>query len=223
MEKLSNRKCWYCEGATARFDFHVDHYRPKNRVINRDGSKGPGYFWLAFDHRNFRLSCAYCNSPHTGNGDTLGKANQFPLAPGSIMALLPDSNIDDEVPLLLDPTRTSDYLLLWFLDTGEACPSSPNGLPHRRAQETIIVLNLNHYLIMEQRRKLWNDVIGLVESTNRVYEQYKNGSPAAFQEFNRAVERICGLVSRSAEFSATARACLRGFAYPWVRALLALS
>ena len=219
LEELSSRKCWYCEGRTARFDFHVDHHRPKNRVKNKDGTQEQGYWWLAFDYRNFRLACDYCDSLHVGpNGITRGKADRFPLAPGSIRASSPGSNIEAEVPLLLDPTRPSDPLFLWFLDSGQACPSCTTGLPHQRAKETIDVLNLNDIRVVEERKKLWNDIISLLERGNRTWEQYEKGSPAALREFEYVIRDIQDRVSLLAEFSATARACLKGSAYPWARA-----
>jgi len=219
MEELSHQKCWYCEGRTSRFDFHVDHYRPKNRVTNRDGTQEPGYPWLAFDHKNFRLACGYCDSAHTGpDNTTRGKVDQFPLATGSLRASFPDSNLHDEVPLLLDPTRPSDPLLLWFLDDGMACPSCPTGLPYVRAKETIAILNLNYYKTCEDRKRIWVRCTRLVEQGNRAFAQYERGSPAAIEEFEFVIREIRDLISASAEFSATARACIRGIAYPWVTA-----
>jgi len=190
-------------------------------VRNKDGTEETGYWWLAFDHNNFRLACDYCDSPHTASdGTTRGKGNWFPLAEGSVRASSPESNIEDEMPLLLDPARSSDPLLLWFLDDGRACPSCPIGLPHQRARETIDILNLNHIRTIEDRKNLWNRCIGFVEHGNRAYAQYERGSSAAFHEFEFAIRELRSLISSSAEFSATARACLRGIPYPWVRALL---
>lgn len=220
LEELSGGKCWYCEGKISRFDYHVDHYRPKNKVKNRDGTERPGYWWLAFDHRNFRFSCGYCNCGHATSGGTRGKANQFPLAQGSVVASSPDLNVEDEVPLLLDPTRSSDPLLLWFLDNGEACPSCPDGLPHQRAEETIVVLNLNYYKTVDERRNLWNEIIGIVEHGNRAYEQYRKGSAVGYQEFEYAIKDLRRRIAQIAPYSAAARACLMGIAYPWVRAVL---
>ncbi len=58
LEEKSHRKCWYCEAREKRSDRHVDHYRPKNRV---HGTSHGGYWWLAFDYRNYHLACTYCN------------------------------------------------------------------------------------------------------------------------------------------------------------------
>ena len=77
-------KCGYCEvdvWAVDRFKGDVEHYRPKGRVdeliFNSDGTYRTkkrfdrGYHWLAYDWRNYILSCNPCNSAH--------KKNLFPL------------------------------------------------------------------------------------------------------------------------------------------------
>src|SRR5205823_9338448 len=77
---LSHEKCWYCESIQESSDMHVDHFRPEGRIAD-EGSHGPGYWWLAFDWHNFRLSCTYCNTLRS-EGDRApsgGKADRFPL------------------------------------------------------------------------------------------------------------------------------------------------
>jgi len=220
LKEVSFQKCWYCEGKTDRFDFHVDHYRPKKLVKNKGCSEEIGYWWLAFDHCNFRLACDYCDSLHTEPDKTHGKGNQFPLAPGSPKASSPSSNIEDEVPLLLDPTRSADPLLLWFQDDGSACPLWRVGLPYERARETIDILNLNRIETVERRKALLNKCFRYVERANRIFAFYQNDPRAAYQEFQHLVEEILGLVSPSAEYSSAVRAFLGGLTYEWVKGLL---
>ena len=52
--KLSFDKCWYCETSTHRMPGEIDHYRPKAGVT---GSDHPGYWWLAFEWRNWHFVC----------------------------------------------------------------------------------------------------------------------------------------------------------------------
>src|SRR5690242_11153758 len=47
-----HNKCWYCEARTDRMLGDMDHYRPKGEVA--EDSAHPGYWWLAYDWRNFR-------------------------------------------------------------------------------------------------------------------------------------------------------------------------
>ncbi|MCW4028338.1 MAG: hypothetical protein NWE92_01660 [Candidatus Bathyarchaeota archaeon] len=223
LEELSYFKCWYCETKNTRSDFHVDHHRPKNRVKNEDGDEvSNGYWWLAFDIANFRLACSYCNSLHTGSdGIVRGKSDKFPLLFEANRASSPESNLNDEIPLLLDPTNPADRLVLWFMDDGTASPrySEAEGILHRRARVTIEILNLNDVKIVEERRKLWSACTRLIERGNRAFCQYKNGSPTGKMEFEIIIQEILELVQPQAEFSATARSCLRGSSYQWAREL----
>jgi hypothetical protein len=62
-------KCWYCEEKTARFTYHVDHFRPKGRVKDKGRDPELGYWWLAFDYRNYLIVTIACLAssaiPHT--------------------------------------------------------------------------------------------------------------------------------------------------------------
>ena len=71
-------KCWYCEMEATRFDQPVDHFRPKNSVAECDG-KHDGYWWLAFDWKNYRLACTFCNSLRRSEDTVGGKQDRFPL------------------------------------------------------------------------------------------------------------------------------------------------
>jgi uncharacterized protein (TIGR02646 family) len=221
LERLSHDKCWYCETKNIRADFHVDHHRPKNKVTNENNvDESEGYWWLAFDYTNFRLACSYCNCLHTGtDGVTRGKSDRFPLLSSSCRVSSPDSNIDDEMPLLLDPTNPADPSMLWFIDDGRAFPkfSEDDGVLYRRAVITIDVLNLNDVKIIEERKKLWNHCMRLIERGNKAFEQYKNGSPTGKKEFEMIIQEMNELTQPPSEFSATALACFRGSSSKWVR------
>lgn len=223
LEKISSNKCWYCEAENIRGDLHVDHYRPKSKVRNKDGTESYGYWWLAFNHTNFRLACSYCNSSHTGpDGDAKGKAAQFPLFRESDRVTSPDSNINDELPFLLDPTNPSDPSLLWFADDGKAISRTPesDGFLYQRAVVSIEILNLNEVKIVEARKKLWNQCHELIERGDRAYAHYKNGSISGKTDFEQVIREIRRLIYSSAQFSAMARACFRGSAYEWVSAVV---
>jgi uncharacterized protein (TIGR02646 family) len=103
---LSHKKCWYCEARQERSDMQVDHFRPKNRLSEEGCADHPGYWWLAFDWRNFRFCCTYCNSrredPRTGTKG--GKADRFPLREEARRCRTPEDILSDEQPVLLDPT-----------------------------------------------------------------------------------------------------------------------
>jgi hypothetical protein len=92
LEHCLDGKCAYCEISIkqSRQSGHQEHFRPKLKVNYRKPDRKklsnarikdpqgatidhPGYFWLAYNHRNLLPSCEKCN---TG----MGKKNQFPLA-----------------------------------------------------------------------------------------------------------------------------------------------
>ncbi|MTJ51968.1 hypothetical protein FJR38_04410 [Anabaena sp. UHCC 0253] len=50
------RKCWYSEAKESVSSYHVDHFRPKGRAKELDGSSRDGYWWLAFEWHNYRIS-----------------------------------------------------------------------------------------------------------------------------------------------------------------------
>jgi uncharacterized protein (TIGR02646 family) len=226
LERISHNKCWYCEAKNTRSNSQVDHHRPKNKIKNEHETDEPGYWWLAFDHRNFRLACNYCNCPHKGkDGIIRGKSNQFPLLPASTRATNPNSNTDDEEPLLLDPTNPLDPPLLWFVDDGKACPRELDEASslNLRAKETIEILNLNDCKIMEARRDLWVRCINLIDRADTAFVKYKSSSPTGRKEFEIVIREILRLVDPSSEFSATARAFFRGSAREWVKEIIQLA
>src|SRR4051794_1771095 len=47
LEELFYGKCVYCETDLHRWDWDVEHFRPKGRVFER--SDHPGYFWICYD------------------------------------------------------------------------------------------------------------------------------------------------------------------------------
>jgi len=219
LERLSHCKCWYCERLKVRDDFAVDHFRPKNNVMNEDGTKGQGYWYLAFDYTNYRVACDWCNTTHTGEGGiALGKQDQFPLDARCARAIYPNCRIENEVPLLLDPTSVDDPPLLWFIDTGEAVVRPGEGaLQTRRVEVTTKVLHLNHIRIVEARKEIWRKCKRLIKRADKKLALFnETGSPEARQEYLDFVNEMKEYVKPTAEFSATARACFQGSRYYWV-------
>ena len=216
-------KCWYCEEKSARFTYHVDHFRPKGRVKDKDHDPEPGYWWLAFDYHNYRLCCEYCNSPHTDedDGETRGKWDQFPLEDGCGRAHDPCANLDDEIRLLIDPTKSSEVIHLTFDDEGRARPLHEEGYAHKMAARTIDVLNLNHHRIVDARRQMRLNCMRLVSKGDEDFLMFcRGGSPSAKKSFDDACEQIREMVQPWAEFSAMARAFFRGTGKEWLPPLL---
>jgi uncharacterized protein (TIGR02646 family) len=219
-QRQDDFKCWYCEAKTSRFTYHVDHFRPKGRVKDRDRPEEPGYWWLAFDYRNYRLSCEYCNTPHRDDDETpaCGKWDQFPLRDGSSRVQDPNLNVNDEVRLLIDPLKHSEVIFLSFEDTGRPRHLLPEGTyGGLMAARTIEVLNLDQPRINEARKQLALTCQRLVEDGNEEYASFsRTGSVAAREKFDGICQQLRDLIQPWSEFSAMARACLRGTGQEWV-------
>lgn len=102
--KLCGKKCWYSECLIEGDYGDVDHFRPKNRSLDASGKVQleDGYWWLAYDYTNYRLSCSICNQ--------IGKKDYFPVKPGSQSGN--QGSTASEIPLLLDPCNKHDEILI---------------------------------------------------------------------------------------------------------------
>lgn len=175
-------KCWYCEAKLERAAFDVDHFRPK-LGITVDGAKMPGdsgYYWIAYEWWNFRLSCPRCNRPEKdSDGITYGKANEFPLQDEAKRCCNPGMLIEDESPKLLDPCDKNDWKLLAYGIDGETKPVSNDGeWDCQRARFTIKQLGLNAFSTPEKKRNDWQLIDTLIrvagnhpEVANRLAER----------------------------------------------------
>ena len=87
-------------------DKNIDHFRPKGGV--EEDPNHEGYWWLAFNWRNFRFACQWCNQRRNDrvNNTSGGKGEHFPLAAGSFRAQRETDNCEDEdVELVSRPHR----------------------------------------------------------------------------------------------------------------------
>lgn len=222
--EASHKKCWYCEAKEDRSDYHVDHFRPKLRVRDENGQEVEceGYWWLAFDWHNFRISCSYCNARHRGeDGRSHGKWDRFPVKDEVHRAKDPSNNVDDEVPLLLDPLTPGDPEHLLFMDDGQAYPAVPKGtFPCQRAELSIDALFLNDVRVTESRKDLWIRCHGLLARGDKAFKDYMNGSQAGMTTWKSVVKEILDLTSPQAEYSATARAFFKSRTEDWIRAVI---
>jgi hypothetical protein len=207
-------KCWYCESdGTAGFYFQVDHFRPKKRVKNKGYKKGeyePGYWWLAFNPENYRLSCQRCNTAS-------GKVDQFPLADGSPRAICAGGE-KSEKPLLLDP-NSDDPKLIMFSQDGDIHPIHDCFDDDRKRVETsIAVFNLRARSKREGRRKVWKECYDCIIDARKARDSLKESllMPQHEKETKRnayrdACAKINKMTLRNARFSTTAKSCIREY------------
>ena len=169
---IGGQKCWYCETKSTRAPFDVDHFRPKLGVTV-DGVcliEHPGYYWLAYEWSNFRLSCQRCNRPEKDEIEvTRGKANEFPIQDEASRCSTPAGPIAAESPRLLDPCVQADCALLAHGIDGEVKPAAVSGTwDHQRADYTIKRLGFNEWNIPESKRGTWQTLATLIRAVGDV-------------------------------------------------------
>lgn len=195
LETKGNQKCWYCECKSSRAPFDIDHYRPKLRVtVDREGLDGySGYYWLAYEWRNFRLSCQRCNRGEKADDGTLfGKVNEFPVRRETKRCNSRTDTLRREKPRLLDPCLSRDCDLLAHPTSGEVKPIAQDGSQKFwRARYTIDLIGLNKWNNPEEKKKSWQTLdllIRLGGDTPEVVNQLKEflSDEQEFSSFFRA-------------------------------------
>jgi uncharacterized protein (TIGR02646 family) len=194
LEELFHGKCAYCESryaATQPMD--VEHWRPKGKVVEDDGTEvWPGYYWLAAHWENLLPSCIDCNRERQqtvlpdGTVKTLGKANQFPLRDCGKRALRRE-DLDGEEPLLLDPCGADDPAEhMEFMPDGDlrARPDS-TGAKSAKGKASIKVFALNRSALVLERRQ----VLRLLEHRKAIVDRL-----IALLDEPRLPQRIASLV-----------------------------
>lgn len=213
LSQLSNNKCWYSEAKDIMSDKDVDHFRPKKKTVDMDGKEYEGYWWLAFDWKNYRFSSEYCKRPHRGSdGITRGKHDYFPLKNGGFRATLPEHDYRLEEYYLLDPIVLRDTLLLSFDDTGKAIPNpiyDSNSWEYQRAHESIERYHLNYRLICQKREELWKMVQRTVNHVDQMLISPQKNSPIVRIEIETKMKELRKLAAYKSELSATVIASLK--------------
>lgn len=217
LKQLSHEKCWYCETFTDRTSGDVDHHRPKNEV--QDCPEHPGYWWLAFEWRNFRYSCEFCNRRRTDPITQFvgGKGTYFPLLDAK-ERIADECEYEDllvERPLLLDPTDVEDPPLLMFDPDGTARPAKKEKefpLEYRRAKTSIDLYHLNHTDLKKRRQlDIGYTIHKLVRKANVNRKKYEkdNSKVDAYSAYKEATKELKRMLHEEREYSAAARAVLR--------------
>ena len=207
---FSHGKCWFSESRDTYSHWDVEHFRPKIKAKNLEGAEREGYWWLAFDWRNYRIC---------GNVGNRKKGGFFPLHPDSQVANSSARHlVKDEIFLLLDPTRPGDAELLSFDEEGKATVMPGlNGWPAQRASESIKRFKLNeHEPLREARQRHWIQCRTLIEQARDALESVPPS--ATDQERSRAAfEELHSMLRPEAIFSAVARECLNVSGYRWAQ------
>jgi len=206
--KLFHNKCWYSEAREIISRYDVDHFRPKNIARQLDGTERPGYWWLAFDWKNYRLAGNIANQKSTGKR---GKGDYFPLLEGTKAASGPDSDLSDETIYLLDPVNPLDWTFLTFDQYGKPIPNANIGtFDYHRAEVTIKLLHLDYQLLKDERVRIWQLCTRIMNHIDYLVKKYEKNSTGEIKtQIDNLVDILKEYIIEDAELSSTARTCLK--------------
>jgi uncharacterized protein (TIGR02646 family) len=203
LKRVMDNKCWYCETPDDRSDNAVDHFRPKSR-----------YWWLAFDYKNMRFSCTFCNSRRIDRegGTSGGKQDNFPIE--GTLAMGAGDSLEDEEALLLDPCEYEDPPVLWFDETGQPSinPEIAN-IPReqKRFKESVLLYHLDHGPLTTLRRRKYLDVISACKAGDACYNAFlTSGDIMVKKLWWERIAQVRRLIDRSSPHSAAARCAALG-------------
>ena len=215
MFNLSHSKCWYSEAPPGAGDYEIDHFRPKNRSKQFDGSvlRTDGYWWLAYEWTNYRLSGGLVNKRRKDrlgtNEDVKGKGDYFPLdiQNGSQVAEF-GQNLNIELPILLDPSVLYDTSLLTFDKNGEIIiPADISDVDNFRAEKSIFFYHLDLEQLDLYRAQVWKVCEDELKDIHEAVTDAPN-EHAKREVLRKAGKRLLEITGKNAPFSRVAWACL---------------
>lgn len=171
LKDLSDGKCWYTETKLLAEYPHLEHFRPKSCARNEYWDRcHDGYWWLAFDIGNYRLSKPMPNTR---------KGTYFPLRERGLAVSGPGIAISRESPMLLDPTVQSDIDLISFNALGEPEPCSEpivslTEWDRKRIEFSIKRYGLNNDDLCNERKALWFAITSQFDEYITLFQNYKD-------------------------------------------------
>ena len=211
LRQISHNKCWYTEAQITADYPEVDHYRPKKESLGRDGTKiHDGYYWMAFDWTNFRLSKAVPNRK---------KGAYFPLRDNARAVCEPNGPIYDELPYLLDPIKKYDCLLLSFTEDGRPCPApDAEEWDRLRTEYSIERYKLDYGPLNDARKTVWQTCLSLFNEWLRCKRECnKIGSAAMSARVDEKLDQFGKLLREESPFSMVAITCLLSTGNPTIQ------
>jgi len=203
--------CWYSEAKALSSDFHVDHFRPKGRALQLDDTERTGYWWLAFDWRNYRLAGSYPNSAHKDDdGNVRGKQDYFPLRNLDNAATDPKASLEDEEPYFIDPTIEEDVILISFDETGSVRVNTTDDWEKSRVRVSVKYYYLDNPELKDARKQVWNQCKRTIQNCGTLL-RYSNVDTDLAEVLRKEYQELRDLVCSCWELAGTARACVRQF------------
>lgn len=210
----SHGKCWFSEAKELFSHFDVEHYRPKKKARDGDGGDCTGYWWLAFDWRNFRIC---------GNVGNRKKGTFFPLKTGCTRATADRRCLDDEQPSLLDPSDAADPGLIDFDEEGRIRPSAAaiTDWEKERVRISVERYRLDYEPLEDERKKIWYECAEKLRDCNEALanaqQQNSEASRAKVKVIMAELRKMC---AEAAPLSRVARNCLLASGVAWATQLV---
>ncbi|MEZ9864704.1 hypothetical protein AB4353_16140 [Vibrio breoganii] len=216
--RFGDHKCWYSEAPVNEQCGQIEHFRPKKRLHGLEkGSKHQGYWWLAFDWENYRLSSQVCNIRVTDylSGKKVGKGSYFPLRDeGKRAASEGEEKFEDNV--LLDPCNNRDVRLISFCtESGKPLPTieqARGGVEltddekwkKYRAEQTIDYFHLDEGSWNTDRKDLMDEVAVLC---NKIIDEEKKVGKSP--EYYDLIDELNAYFEKHEPFTAAVRQVLK--------------
>lgn len=232
LQNIVGNKCWYSEVYLEGADPNVDHFRPKGRVVEIDnetlektGNVSQGYWWLAFEPMNYRLSSMHSNQRRVDTDTEGGKSDFFPLEGQRAAEYTAWGLIAEEI-LPFDPCSAIDVARMWFEPDGNPGYSEwrrePTEIEQRRMKATIWLFHLNKKEIAMRRADSVEDIRKELKEADIFYQiwQPHSGTPDLYAKnfFESVIARIKAKIEDRAIFAGAKRCAvqLARAKYPWI-------
>lgn len=212
LASLSNQKCWYTESINSGAHCHVDHFRPKKEAKDEDGNMTDGYWWLAFDWMNYRFS---------GPASNVRKKSYFHVITSRASNYGDNCNIEDI--LFIDPIKVRDPECLAFDNEGRVKPKDTvtTSRNYKRADYSIRRLNLNAPSLIDKRKDKYRKAsVLLMHLNNKIQLQAVTWDQSRENEIETGFRELIQMCSRTSEFSATVKFCLKSSPYDWAKEIV---
>jgi hypothetical protein len=225
MMSLSHNKCWYSEATFGNGDPEVDHFRPKNSAKQKIDYTDPkskstihkpnGYWWLAYDWFNYRLSGDLANKrrrDRLGDSDDVkGKGDYFPLDLLNGRVANDEENCNCEFPVLLDPLEPDDVCLITF-DKGIPIPATTDPDEIDRVNQSIFYYHLELDQLNKDRKIVWDECVDQILDAKEAIDNSQNAADRR-SSIKKCYKELRKLVdSEKRAFTSTAKACLMVYA-----------
>lgn len=207
LNKLSDGKCWYTEARFAAEYPQVEHFRPKKNAWNEHGEPcHEGYWWLAFDVDNYRLSKPMPN---------VRKGTYFPLRERALAVSVPGIALTRESCMLIDPIDSDDVDLISFNALGqpEPCPDPVVDLDDwdiDRVNFSIHRYGLDNPELCDLRKGLWIAIDRqLNEYAAKLLEARRNQCAVSKGQALEIRKQLECYLKPSHEFTRLVRSCFK--------------